>query len=127
LREAERKLVVVKRDLEKTRDKADAMEKRVEVLQETIETANNNLRELEEKESNSQEKESLNEEKMTFLQGQLKEAEVRREAAERSCNVLRRNIDDIQVEINTWTKKISDIEEEFANMNDVSDSDEEEE
>jgi prefoldin subunit 5 len=71
-------------------------------------------------------KESLNEEKMCFLQGQLKEAEVRREAAERSVNVLNRNIQEINQEIAVWNKKIEEIETEFENMNEVSDSDEEE-
>jgi prefoldin subunit 5 len=63
---------------------------------------------------------------MCFLQGQLKEAEVRREAAERSVNVLNRNIQEINQEIAVWNKKIEEIETEFENMNEVSDSDEEE-
>lgn len=125
LREAERKLVVVKRDLVKTTEKADAMEKRVEVLEDTISKANKSLKELEESENISMGKESTNEDKMVWLSGQYKEAEVRREAAQRSSNVLEANIREIKNEIATWNQKIDEINREFDEMNEADTSDEE--
>jgi len=124
LREAERKLVVVKRDLDKTKEKSDTMGKRVEILSGTIEVANKNLESLEEKEGESQDKETLNTEKISFLESQHKEAEVRREAASRSCNVLEMNILEIKQEIAVWDGKITAIETEFNDMDKITSDDE---
>merc|ERR1712157_373181 len=122
--EAQRKVVVVNRDTEKVKDRADALEKRVALLEETIENAGKSLHELEEREGESSEREELNEEKLRFLEGQFKEAEVRAEAAERSCGVMERNILETTNEINSWTEKREKIEQEMLDMDAVADEDE---
>nr|Q9U5M4.1 RecName: Full=Tropomyosin-2 [Podocoryna carnea]CAB55601.1 tropomyosin [Podocoryna carnea] len=119
--EAQRKGVVISRDVEKTRDKADTLEKRVAVLEQTIASAGESLVELEEREGESSEREEINEEKLIFLAGQFKESEVRAEAAERSCNVLERNIFETENEINTWIQKRKEIEDEMIEMDTVAD------
>jgi chromosome segregation ATPase len=82
----------------------------------TIQKASESLAELEEREGEAAEKETYNEEKLAFLLGQFKEAEVRAEAAERSCQVLENNISEIQSEISDWNKKIAAIDDEMAQM-----------
>ena len=46
----------------------------------------------------------------------FKEAEVRAEAAERSCNVLERNLNETVEEIENWRGKTADLENEIADM-----------
>jgi len=119
--ESQRKRTVVSRDVEKTRDKADALEKRVALLEETIASAGESLNQLEERENESNEREEINEEKLIFLEGQFKETEVRSEAAERSCGVLERNILETENEINSWIQKREEIEKEMIKMDEVAD------
>merc|ERR1719244_1619031 len=116
LTEAQRKHVVVRRDIDRTTTKAETLEKRVEVLEETINNATSSLKELEEREGESNMKEERNAEQLLLLEGQYKEAEVRAEAAERSCNVLERNISDTKTEIDEWIKKKEEIEDEMERM-----------
>ena len=98
------------------KDKADALEKRVALLEETIENAGKSLQELEAREGESSEREELNEEKLLLLEGQFKEAEVRAEAAERSCGVMERNIEETTNEINSWKEKREKIEQEMLDI-----------
>merc|ERR1712126_240079 len=121
--EAERKYVVVKRDIERTTTKADSLEKRVELLEGTIASATDSLKELEEREGESSLKEERNAEELILLEGQFKEAEVRAEAATRSCQVLERNLDETQAEIDEWQEKTRQLESEIAAMNDIADDD----
>ena len=65
----------------------------------------------------------MNEEKLRFLEGQYKEAEVRAEAAERTCGVLERNILETENEINSWIVKREHIEKEMLEMDSVADED----
>jgi len=121
--DAQRKHVVVKRDIEKTVAKAESLEKRVQVLEETIANATDNLKELEEREGESSMKEERNSEEILLLEGQFKEAEVRADAAERSCNVLQLNIQETSAEIQTWITKRERIEKEMEDMDDEADID----
>merc|ERR1712141_394453 len=114
---------VVKRDIERTTTKADTLEKRVELLEGTINQATESLKELEEREGESSLKEERNAEELILLEGQYKEAEVRAEAATRSCQVLDRNLQETQEEIDQWVEKTKKLEEEIAAMNDIADDD----
>merc|ERR1712002_298182 len=109
LTEAERKHVVVQRDIERTSNKAESLEKRVQVLEDTITDATDSL------------KEERNAEELILLEGQYKEAEVRAESAERTCNVLERNIQETETEIEDWERKTAELEDEINAMNEMAD------
>merc|ERR1712183_586024 len=103
--------------------KADSLEKRVELLEGTINQATESLKELEEREGESSLKEERNAEELLLLEGQYKEAEVRAEAATRSCQDIERNLQETQQEIDEWIDKTKQLEEEIADMNDIADGD----
>jgi len=119
--ESQRKQTVYTRDIEKVKEKADGFETRVKLLEETIANHGQSLQELETREGEAGDREQLNEEKLHFLEGQLKETEVRAEAAERGCAVAERNILETENEINAWIQKREEIEREMIEMDDVAD------
>jgi len=119
--ESQRKQTVYTRDIERIREKADGFETRVKLLEETIANHGQSLQELETREGEAGDREQLNEEKLHFLEGQLKETEVRAEAAERGCAVAERNILETENEINSWIQKREEIEREMIEMDDVAD------
>merc|ERR1712202_29152 len=86
--DAERKVKVCENDIAKNREKAEGFEARVASQEAVIESHGKRLEELEESEGAAGEKETLNEEKVEFLTVQLKETEVRADAAERMNAVL---------------------------------------
>jgi len=120
--EAERKKVVVGRDVERESQKANTLEERVKVLEETINNATESLKTLEEREGESSMQEEKNEETVILLEGQLKDAVVRADAAERSCKVMERNITETDTEIANWEQKTKELEDEIAEMNDLDDA-----
>ena len=111
--EVKRKAVVLKRDIGRITEKGDVHEKRMAILEETVESTGESLRSLEERELESSDKEALNEEKIAFLGSQIKEAEVRVEAAERTAQNLERVILDSDTERQNWITKREEIEKEM--------------
>ena len=114
--EVKRKAVVLNRDIERVSEKAETHEKRMNVLEETIQSTGESLRALEDRELESSDKEALNEEKIAFLEGQMKEAEIRLEAAERQAQNLERVLLDTDNERNSWSQKKEAIENEMADI-----------
>ena len=114
--EVKRKAVVLKRDIERVSEKAETHEKRMNVLEDTIQSTGESLRVLEDRELESSDKEALNEEKIAFLEGQMKEAEIRLEAADRQAQNLERVLLDTDNERNTWIQKREAIEKEMADI-----------
>merc|ERR1719228_873642 len=104
--DGERKTKVCENDIAKNKEKAETYESRVAVLEELIQNHGKRLEELEESEGAAGEKESLNEEKVDFLTGQLKETEVRADAAERMNAVLNNTMAETKAETEGWTAKI---------------------
>eukprot|EP00794_Sanderia_malayensis_P013861 gene13861-15309_t len=119
--EVQRKAVVLKRDITRVQEFGDSCEKRVEVLEDTISSTGENLRSLEERETESCDKEAFNEEKIAFLCCQIKEVDVRVEAAERQVQNLERVILDTDNEKNNWISKRQAIESEMDNIEGVDD------
>jgi len=115
----ERKYVVVKSDMERGKTKADALEARVAQLEGSMADANTSLKELEVKEGASSEQEQKNAEAILVLDGQLKDAEVRAEAATRSCQVLEHNTQETQGIIDEYNEKIKQLESEIVQMNEL--------
>merc|ERR1719350_909428 len=105
-------MVVVKRDLERTASKADTLEERVKVLEETVANSADSVKELEEREGESSMEEERVAEELVLLEGQFKDAEVRNDAAERSCKLMERQIAEIEVEIKNWRQDASKIRDE---------------
>jgi len=119
--DGERKVKVCENDIAKNREKAEGYEARVAALEEAIQNHGKRLEELEESEGAAGEKEALNEEKVDFLTVQLKETEVRADAAERMNAVLTNTMVETETEIASWTKKIADMEELMVKMDDLAD------
>lgn len=119
LTEIKRKEVVLKRDIIRVVEKGETSEKRVNLLENTIQSTGENLRNLEEREDEASEKEALNEDKIAFLECQMKEAEVRLEAADRQVQNLERVILDTENEKNGWVSKRKVIEDEMENIDGV--------
>merc|ERR1712035_34810 len=105
----------------KNREKAESYEARVAVLEEMIEKHGKKLEELEESEGAAGEREALNEEKVDFLTGQLKETEVRADAAERMNAVLNNTMAETKAEIEGWTAKIQEMEDLMVSMDNLAD------
>ena len=91
------------------------------ILEETVESTGESLRNLEERELESSDKEALNEEKIAFLEGQMKEAEVRVEAAERQAQNLERVIVETDTERQSWVSKREEIEREMEDIEGMED------
>lgn len=119
--EVQRKKVVLLRDIDKVTEKGNTLEKRMAILEETVESTGESLRNLEERELESSDKEALNEEKIAFLGTQMKEAEVRLEAAEREAQNLERVILDTDTERQSWIVKREEIEKEMAEIEGMED------
>merc|ERR1711962_1936831 len=79
------------------------------------------LEELEESEGAAGERESLNEEKVDFLTAQLKETEVRADAAERMNAVYTNTMVETENEISGWAKKTADMEALMLEMDNLAD------
>jgi len=105
--DGERKVQVCENEISKNREKAEGYEARVAALEEAIQNHGKRLEELEESEGVAGEREALNEEKVDFLTAQLKETEVRADAAERMNTVLTNTMVETETEIASWTKKDS--------------------
>merc|ERR1711973_75112 len=67
------------------------------------------------------EREALNEEKVDFLTAQLKETEVRADAAERMNAVLNNTMAETKAEIEGWTAKIQEMEDLMVSMDNLAD------
>ena len=119
--EVKRKAVVLKRDIERITEKGNVHEQRMSILEETVESTGESLRNLEERELESSDKEALNEEKIAFLESQMKEAEVRLEAAERQAQNLERVILDTDTERQSWIIKREEIEKEMQEIEGMDD------
>merc|ERR1712096_514957 len=119
--DAERKVKVCENDIAKNREKAEGFEARVASQEAVIESHGKRLEELEESEGAAGEKETLNEEKVEFLTVQLKETEVRADAAERMNAVLTNTMSETETEIAGWAKKTADMEELMINMDNIAD------
>merc|ERR1712215_346047 len=119
--DAERKVKVCENDIAKNREKAEGYEARVAAQEGVIESHGKRLEELEESEGAAGEKEALNEEKVEFLTVQLKETEVRADAAERMNAVLTNTMAETEAEIASWAKKTADMEELMINMDNIAD------
>ena len=119
--EVKRKVVVLKRDIERITDKANSHEQRMMILEETVESTGESLRNLEERELESSDKEALTEEKIAFLESQIKEVEVRVEAAERQAQNLERVIFDTDTERQGWITKREEIEREMEDIEGMED------
>ena len=59
--------------------------------------------------------------KVNFLEREFKETMVRAEAAERNCAVLRNTMMETEAEINKWSTKIKEMEDQMVLMDDVAD------
>lgn len=92
-----------------------------EITEHIDESHGKRLEELEESEGAAGEKEALNEEKVEFLTVQLKETEVRADAAERMNAVLTNTMAETEAEIASWAKKTADMEELMINMDNIAD------
>lgn len=119
--EVKRKAVVLKRDIDRVTEKGNTLERRATILEETVESTGESLRSLEERELESSDKEALNEEKISFLLSQMKEAEVRVEAAERQAQNLERVILDTDSERQGWITKREEIEKEMEDIEGMED------
>merc|ERR1712168_795493 len=121
LNDGERKIKVCENDIAKNKEKAETYEARVAVLEEVIQNSGKRLEELEESEGAAGERESLNEDKVDFLTAQLKETEVRADAAERMNAVLTNVMVETENEIAGWAKKTADMEELMVQMDNLAD------
>nr|ABF51018.1 tropomyosin 2 [Nematostella vectensis] len=109
LTEAERKEVVVTRDLERAIEKGRTLENRIQSLESTMGNALTNIQKLEASGDEAYEREELKEEKLKFFQEQLKQYEQRYEDAEREALKLERINDTIIIEIDSYKKKKEEI------------------
>merc|ERR1719228_2313833 len=119
--DGERKVKVCENDIAKNKEKAEQYEARVAALEEMIEKHGKRLEELEESEGAAGERESLNEEKVDFLTAQLKETEVRADAAERMNAVYTNTMVETENEISGWAKKTADMEALMLEMDNLAD------
>ena len=119
--EGERRVKVLDNDITGLRKKAETSEARASHLEETIESHGKKLEVLEESEGASGEREALNEDKVNFLERELKETTVRAEASERNCAVIKNTIAETEAEIASWTKKITDMEQQMVEMDNLAD------
>merc|ERR1712212_934426 len=119
--DGERKVKVCENDIAKNKEKAEGHEARVAALEEAIQGHGKRLEELEESEGAAGEREALNEEKVDFLTAQLKETEVRADAAERMNAVLTNTMVETENEIAGWAKKTADMEDLMIKMDDLAD------
>jgi len=100
-------------------EKAETHEKRMNILEETITSTGESLRLLEDAELESSDKEALNEDKIAFLETQMKEAEIRLEAADRQAQNLERVLLDTDNERNGWIVKREAIEKEMIDIEEM--------
>jgi len=119
--DGERKVKVCENDIAKNKEKAEGYEGRVAALEELIQNHGKRLEELEESEGAAGEREALNEEKVDFLTAQLKETEVRADAAERMHAVLTNTMTETEAEITGWTAKIQEMEDLMVSMDNLAD------
>merc|ERR1711872_552717 len=119
--DGERKVKVCENDISKNREKAEGYEARVAALEEAIENHGKRLEELGESEGAAGEREALNEEKVDFLTAQLKETEVRADAAERMNAVYTNTMVETETEIGGWVKKTQDMEDLMVLMDNLAD------
>jgi len=116
LAQLERKKVVTVREVERLSEKANQLEERAAILEATLEKAGTALMEVEEKEGEALDKEELSAEKIEFLAQLLFETDNHAEAAERICMSVERSIIETENELNSWKKKIKDLQEEVMGM-----------
>jgi len=119
--DGERKIQVYKNDFIKLQEKAEAGETRIGVLEWTITNHGKQLDKLEEREGAAGEREALHEDKIHFLVGQVKELELRADAAERANAVGNSILLETKAEIASWAKKIHDMEVTMVKMDDLAD------
>ena len=119
LREEEMKKVVLQRDTEKSKEKADSLEERVNILEESIEKSAAHLEELEDRDSESADREEINIEKIAFMESQVMEVVARGDHAERQCGVLDRSILELSQEMGTWKQMRENLEREMSSMDEV--------
>lgn len=115
----QRRKVVIDRDLNRLKEKADGFEQRAAILEETLEKAGTSLMECEAREEEALDREDLNEEKIEFLEGELHETEVRADIAERACQTVERGIIEVENESNHWKRKVEALAAEMEAMDQV--------
>lgn len=118
LTEAERKEVVLKRDLEKAEVKGDTLEERVDKLTEMLTGAAMKVQSLEQGEDEIFEREDLNEEKIKFLEEQVKISGQTCEDAEREAQKLERICDQVQTEITHYNDLTEESKKEMTKIED---------
>jgi len=119
--DVERKVVVFTADIEKTQEKATKNENRVVSMEDLIKKHGEKLQELEDNEGEAVDRETISEEKVNFLTGQLKETELRADAAERMHAVLANMVVESENEIAILVKKTQDMEDLMLVMDDIAD------
>merc|ERR1712183_75856 len=119
--DGERKVKVCENDIKNIQGKATTYEERVTVLEELIQGHGKRLEELEESEGAAGDREALHEEQVDFLTQQLKETEVRADAAERMNAVLNNFLLEAETEIAAVAKKSQDMEDTMVVMDNLAD------
>ena len=114
--EAERKVVVLERDLERVQEKYEKYMKRGDELAESLENFTDEMRELEEKDRDASERENDQEDKVKFLDTQFREMSSTAETHERNVTKLERLRDKLMDEIDIWNNKRDEVNRELEEM-----------
>ena len=114
--EAERKVIVLERDVARTQDKYEKYSQRADELQERLDTFGDEMHDLEGKDRDASERESENEEKIKFLETQLREVSSTAETHERNVGKQERLRDKLNEEIDTWKEKREGIRHEMEEV-----------
>merc|ERR1712200_90817 len=103
--EAGRKLAMTQVELDRTNEKANEAESKIQELEEQMNVVGQNMKTLELSETNALKRHEDYEEKIRDLTLNLKFTEIQAAAAEREATKLQKELDALTEELNEWKEK----------------------